>query len=401
MEIQDMLKMMRDPLGAPFFPVVFQVLLVVTWVLHIHFVTSAIGSSAYSIFAFLNKEADHLRLGRIAARLTPNMVGLGIVTGIAPLLFVQVIYDPLWYAANTLTGFWSVTFIFVVMGGYSLAYLFYLKGSKDGRLLWSAVLSLCLLCFAGWVMHALHAVSIRPEQWTYWYAPGGVIDTRGVIFHAYDIPRLFFLLPLQAGLGFAITLLFVAWYLRQRADADPVFLEWTANLGCRIGKTVSLLYGVAGLFWASAEGPEFGLTAFIAVLTFGLSAGLYLFFKSVDKQPIQAGAKAIGVWFAALLLVAIAREVIRTISLGRFDYSVANYPYIIDWGSVLMFGVTSIAGVSVVAYLVMVIYQAGLSADGTVSAKTERFGRIATGLLGAWFGFFLLVGLYTALFLQQ
>jgi len=94
-----MLEMMRDPLGAPFFPVVFQALLVVTWVLHIHFVTGAIGSSTFSIYAFWRKDPNLLRLGRITARLTPNMVGLGIVTGIAPLLFVQTIYDPLWYAA--------------------------------------------------------------------------------------------------------------------------------------------------------------------------------------------------------------------------------------------------------------------------------------------------------------
>jgi hypothetical protein len=400
MDVQEMLEMMRDPLGAPFFPVVFQALLVVTWVLHIHFVTGAIGSSTFSIFAFLRKDPSLLRLGRITARLTPNMVGLGIVTGIAPLLFVQTIYDPLWYAANTLTGFWSVTFIFVVMGGYSLAYLFYLKGSQDGRLLWSAVASLILLCFAGWVMHVLQSVSIRPDQWMGWYAPGGVIDTRGIQFHAYDVPRLMFMLPLQGGLSFAATLMFVAWYLRQRADADPGFLHWTAGIGRRIGLGVAPLYGVFGLFWAFTEGPEFGLTMFIAGVALVLSVGLFAFFWSQAKQPVQAGARALGVWALALLVVATTREVIRAVSLNRFDFSVANYPYIIDWGSVLMFGVTSVVGVSVVTYLIMVIYQSGLSADGTVSVRAERFGRVATAMLGAWFGFFVLVGLYSSLFLR-
>ena len=97
---------------------------------------------------------------------------------------------------------------------------------------------------------------------------------------------------------------------------------------------------------------------------------------------------------------ALAREVIRSVSLSRFNYSVATYPYIIDWGSVLMFGVTSVVGVSVVTYLIMVIYQSGQSADGTVSAKAEGFGRVATAMLGAWFGFFVLVGLFSSLFLR-
>jgi len=246
----------------------------------------------------------------------------------------------------------------------------------------------------------LHTVSIRPDQWMNWYAPGGVIDTRGIQFHAYDVPRLMFLLPLQAGLSFAATLMFVAWYLRQRTDADLAFLDWTASLGRRIGLIVAPLYGVFGLLWAFTEGPEFGLTAFIAAVAVGLSAGLFAFFWLQGKRPVLAGAKALGVWALALLVVAVTREVIRSVSLSRFNYSVATYPYIIDWGSVLMFGVTSVVGVSVVTYLIMVIYQSGQSADGTVSAKAEGFGRVATAMLGAWFGFFVLVGLFSSLFLR-
>jgi cytochrome bd-type quinol oxidase subunit 1 len=97
MTVGEMLKMMRDPLGAPFYPPALQVLLVVTWVLHIFFVTAALGTSLFSIVGFVWRRRDELalKLARIAARLTPNMLGLGIVTGIAPLLFVQTIYDPL------------------------------------------------------------------------------------------------------------------------------------------------------------------------------------------------------------------------------------------------------------------------------------------------------------------
>ncbi len=105
MDIGDMLEQMRDPLGAPFYPPALQVLLVVTWVLHIFFVTLALRASACSITCFLHPTDHRLRLARVAARLPPNAVGLGIVTGIAPLLFVQTIYDPIWYASNTLTGF--------------------------------------------------------------------------------------------------------------------------------------------------------------------------------------------------------------------------------------------------------------------------------------------------------
>lgn len=397
MTVGEMLKMMRDPLGAPFFPPALQALLVATWVLHIFFVTLALGASLFSIYAFWQRSSERARqLGRLAARLTPNALGLGIVTGIAPLLFVQTIYDPLWYTANSLTGFWSVSFIFVVIGGYSLAYFFYLKGSQDRRLLFTAVASFALLLFAGWIMHVLHGVSIRPERWMAWYMPDGVIDTRGVTFHTWNIPRLVFLLPLQAGLSLAVVLLFSAWYLRRRGD-DPAFLDWTAELGRRLGVTVSPVYALAGLGWALTEGPEFGVTVVALPLAL-LGVALTSYFVWLKGR--RHGPQAVLVWLAGLLVVAIVREVIRVASLARFGYTISDYPYHIDWGSVIVFGVTTVVGLAIITYLALVIYQAYAGHDGQISPRVEKLGRIATAMLGAWFGFFLLVGLYTLIALN-
>jgi len=400
MTVSEMLNLMRDPLGAPFYPPALQVLLVITWVLHIFFVTAALGNSLFSIVAFTWKKNDEqwLRLGRLSARLTPNTLGLGIVTGIAPLLFVQTIYDPLWYAANTLTGFWSVSFIFFVMGGYSLAYLFYLKGSKDGRLLFTAVLSFILLCLAGWVMHVLHSVSIRPEQWLKWYMPDGIIDTRGVVFHAYNIPRLVFLLPLQAVLSLSAIIMFASWYLSKRGDDAP-FLSWAAELGRKLGLLTSPVYALTGLLWALTEGPEFGVTLAIALPLMILGVLLTAYFARL-RQPTNQGPRLLVIWLAGLLVVAVVREVIRAASLARYGYNVADYPYQLDWGSIVVFIATTIVGVVVVLYLSLVIYQANASKEGTVSLRVEQLGKVATGLLGAWFGFFLLMGLYAVFFLR-
>ena len=74
---------------------------------------------------------------------------------------------------------------------------------------------------------------------------------------------------------------------------------------------------------------------------------------------------------------------------------------IVDWGSILIFGVTTIIGVAVVTYLALVLYQSGRTKrDGSVLPRVEQFGSIATGMLGAWFAFFILVGRYTSFFLK-
>lgn len=155
-------------------------LLLITWAIHILFATLATGTSAFTLYAFLFKKSDPYwqQLGKLTARLTPNSIGLAIVTGIAPLLFVQTIYDPLWYASATLNGTWTVFFIFIMMGAYSLSYLFYLKGSqRGGRYILSAMASFLLLITAGWIMHVLAETSIRPEHSKAWYVKSGVVDT--------------------------------------------------------------------------------------------------------------------------------------------------------------------------------------------------------------------------------
>ncbi|MGE0727620.1 MAG: hypothetical protein AB7O92_04010 [Acidimicrobiia bacterium] len=402
MEVGDLLERMRDPLGAPFYPPVFQVLLVITWVLHIFFVTVALGCSAFAVYGFVRRgegREHRVRLARHAARATTSATGFGIVTGIAPLLFIQTIYDPIWYASNTLTGFWSVVFVFVVMGGYGFAYLFYLKGSPRERLVWSAVASMVLLFFAGWIMHVLASVSIRPEQWQDWYAPGGIPDTRGITFHAFNVPRLTFLLPLQAGLGLAVVLALYAWYYGRRDDADEPYLAWVASLARRLGLAVSPLYALAGVAWALTEGRSLDVAIPVGVATGGLGVALFGLFFLV-KDPARRAPRMLWGWLAALAVVAVTREYIRATVLDRFGYSVSRYPYVVDWGSVLLFAVTTVAGGAVVVYFAMVLFQAGLRADGgPISRRVERLGRISFAMLGAWFAFFLLLGGYAVVVL--
>lgn len=52
MDLGTVLNTMRDPAGVPAHPVLFQVLMVVTWALHIAFVHLTLGCAGLSIYAF-------------------------------------------------------------------------------------------------------------------------------------------------------------------------------------------------------------------------------------------------------------------------------------------------------------------------------------------------------------
>jgi len=379
---------MRDPLGAPIHPLPIQILLVVTYVLHIFFVTAAIGSLAVGLYGLSRSEENWKRLAQVAVRLATQATGLGITMGIAPLLFVQVIYDPAWYAATTVMGLWTTLFIPTVALGYLFLYILYLRGNIAGV----GYVSLLLLLLAGWIMHNLSSFGLYPSRWVEWYAPGGVPDTRGVAFHGYNLPRFGALLFGQAALSLGVMLLLFAWYFRRREDVPQAFLAFVESQARGALRLGSILFGLLGAVWAFSQGAELGMALPVLIVTLAVAA---TFFLHSQKASSERALSTLGLYGLALLAVGILREGMRTAALERMGYGVLQYPFVWDWGSILYFVATALAAVPVIVYLAQVIYASGLKKEGADPAPSvERFGDLGVRLLVGWFIFYFALGLY-------
>lgn len=379
---------MRDPLGAPIHPLVVQVLLVVTYVLHIFFVTTSIGSLLLGLYGLRRQEENWQRLSKVAIRLATQTMGLGITMGIAPLLFVQVIYDPAWYTATTLMGLWTALFIPLVALGYLFLYVLYLRGNLAGV----GYVSLALLLLAGFVMHSLANAGLYPSRWVEWYAPGGVAHTTGERFLGYNLPRFTALLFGQAGLSLGVVLLLFAWYFRRREDVPQGFLAFVEGIAQNAMRWGAVLFGALGLLWAFTQGAELGLVLPVVLVVLGVSA---LFYLHAQRARMDNALASLGLYLVALLVVGILREGIRALALGRLGYSALQYPFVWDWGSILFFVATAIAAVPVIVYLAQVLYASGARKEGADPAPgVERFGAVGVRLLFAWFVFYFALGLY-------
>lgn len=379
---------LRDPLGAPFHPLIAQILLVVTYVLHIFFVTTAIGSLLLGLYGLGRGEENWERLSKVAIRLSVQATGLGITMGIAPLLFVQVIYDPVWYTATTLMGLWTVLFIPLVALGYLFLYILYLRGNLAGV----GYVALALLLLAGFTMHSLASAGLYPSRWVEWYAPGGVANTAGARLLGYDLPRFAALLLGQAALSLGVVLHLFVWYFRRREDVPEGFLAFVESLGQKALRLGALLFGGFGLLWALTQGRDLGMGLPLALVVLAV-AGLFLW-----HAPRAQGRNALatlGLYLGALLAVGLLREGMRVVVLGRMGYSPLAYPFVWDWGSLLFFLATGAAAVPVIAYLAQVLYASGARKEGQDPAPgVERFGDLGVRLLVAWFVFYLGLGLF-------
>jgi hypothetical protein len=133
MNIGTYLNVMRDPAGLPSPAIIFDFFLVLTFALHILLVNLVIGSALLILYGRFSSNPNAKLLSQSLSRLLVNSLSWAIVLGVAPLLFVQVIYDPFWYTANTMSAWWALGFLAFIALAFILAYVFYLGGGYEGK----------------------------------------------------------------------------------------------------------------------------------------------------------------------------------------------------------------------------------------------------------------------------
>lgn len=388
METAAMLKFLQDPMGVPFYPVVFQALMVLTFSLHIMFVNLTLGTIFLAVLGRLKGGERWGRLASAMARCATVNISLAILLGVAPLLFVQVIYDPFWYASNNLSAAWVIGFVFIMMAGYSATYLF-LSGEKtsEGAPMYGAAAFLLFL-LAGFIMHVLGFQALQPEKWLAWYTSHGAAATAGTVLHDFSVWRfLHFIVPAFGVTG--VLLMLYAWYFRARADLDRAYLDWAGRLGAKLAFHATTAEVVVGILWLLVIPRElrFYANPFIHVgilLSFGL---LWLLFSAQRSEEAaqRLALPAAAATFVTVLEMSAAREALRMAYLAPFGYSPLSHHLNLDWSSTVLFFATFALGLSVLGYLLAVVFSAGRVAGRfEAGPRLQTWGRVSIGLLVAW-----------------
>lgn len=381
---------LRDPAGVPFYPIVFQILYVLTWALHAAFVLLSLGSMGLSLYGSAKGSSDkHWSI------LTPHLIQTGkisvsilIVLGVAPLLFTQVIYDPNWYVTNTLSGMWVFIFIYTLIVGYSMYYWYYYanRGQKSGSTL-IGFISFGILVFAGILMHNFAVTSIMPNEWMNMYAPNGVVDTSGWTFNV-DLIRLAFMVSLSIPVV-GIFLQNYSRFLSTRKDFEASFISYTAKLGTNLSVTGLLISAVLFVLWMLQIGYLFhpvSLATIVGVLV------LLVMAKTNSNS-----------YYTTLILVVVAllistiREVIRFDIMGKLGYNIYDYPVNLEIPTIVMFLSTFlIMGFVGVAYLLTMAWKVGKNEgvfDGSKDVLVSRLGKSTLYIMITWMAIYFVWGI--------
>lgn len=381
---------LRSPAGVPSHPVIFLVLGVLTWALHILAVHVTLGGSLLSLIGLTRREGVNVGHWRRLALMLLNHakvgVSIAIVVGVAPLLFVQVIYDPFWYVSNVLSARWAIGFIVVLLLAYWALWLHYTrvhhhKASAPAPLAWGVV-SLALLLVVGFIMHVLTSQMLHPEAWKEWYAPGGVIDASGSRIHAFNPARFGFFIALALPVTGA-WLMACRKYLSGRDTEDNAYLNFLGQVAGKltlIGGILALALLAAWMLTLPAETANFALSPWTALAALTVALLMVLGKTGLD-----------GYWaFAWALVTALAAGILReayryAVLYGVHGYDFMNYKIVMDWYSTLLFFITFavVGGVSL-AFMISLAWKAGQTRGvytaGPVVSKLGTLTLVVTSL---------------------
>ncbi len=398
-QIGAMLKAMRDPAGSPFFPVAMQILQVLTWALHMVFVWTSVGGLLYAIYGLTRKDENHKRLARAMIELSKVSVSLAIVLGVAPLLFYQVIYDPLWYTSANLSASWYIMFIVFLLIGYYLLWFAYFSRKKDSLATLFSIGSVIFLILVGFIIHVVNYQSLFPEKWVEWYTSGGTtMNHSGLNIYSFNILRFVSLLIFPSIAVTGVFMMLYSWYFGKRKDfeGDKEYIAFTSRLGAKLALYAGALWIVTHILYIltipsdwNAKGSIFTILSIVGLL---ICAGIIFM---AQKNPIQMAIPSLLGGVVATLTIAIFREYLRVASTARFGYSIYDYKVNLEWLSPALFLGTTLTGLLLYAYTWWMAYRAGSTPKGEVYHANEvesSLGNAAVFVVILWAVVFILTG---------
>ena len=402
---------LMDPAGAPAHPLIFLVLGVVTFALHMTAVNVMLGTLGLSAWGSFSQNPYWQRLAGALGTTAKVAVSIAIVLGVAPLLFVQVIYDPFWYTSNVISAWWLLGFLAILTVAYLALYRFYglnhqyaedgsalpIQGAPQGGL-W-LVGSFILMVTCGVIMHAVVNQSLQPGEWMNWYAPEGVVDPHGRELHSITVARVaFFLLlsiPVTAGWLFGMRR-----YLLSAGEEDYGYIDFIENLAHNMARIGSLLVLLAGAAWMMTL-PEsmvwfrsslWMLLGLIPLAYFGAMS----FIQKKRVLCIFCNYMAFGMTLIMAIVLAALREVLRFVTLlEAAGWDALAYKVNMDWSSTVIFFVTFlVVGGLNLTYLLALAWKSGQTkALYTPGVGITRVGSMAILSLVLWVVGYFTIGI--------
>lgn len=202
-----------DAIPAPAW--IFHVLDVALFTLHILVINVLVGGTLLFLYSRVTRKGQERQLLEPLSRKLPVTFALGINLGVAPLLFLQVIWGHLFYTSSILLGtFWILVIPLVIVAYYG-TYI-HAKSERTSLAVAAIAAASLVLLYVGFVFVNNILLMMQPDQWQAYFG-----NRNGTVLLLSDptlLPR--YLHYMVASVAIAGLSLSILWTIRKRRDAE-------------------------------------------------------------------------------------------------------------------------------------------------------------------------------------
>lgn len=329
----------------------FDVLLLLTFPLHLLLMNAMVGGTLIALRSHLRRDPVHERLAYKIAQALPLLIAFTINLGVAPLLFVQVLYGHLLYTSSIMMGVFWLGVIPVLLIAYAAAYFYDFKFWSLGRRgLPVLMVAGALMLTIGFMFSNNMTLMLTPESWGAYFA-----HSDGVFLNLLEPtlwPRYVHMMigAIAVG-GLAIACLGRLW-----AKEDQQVAELANSVGMRQFFIATCVQIVAGIWFLLS------LPADIMLLFMGrnllASAVFILALACVIAVLVFAWKKALG-WTSLLAVVLVyLMSFMRAFVRGGYVDNLFVTQLVEtnqDFSPLMLFVVTLVVGLILIAWMVRAV----------------------------------------------
>ena len=339
-----------NPLPAPYW--VFEALLLVTFFLHILAMNAMLGGAVLALVARWGpgRRESSRRMFTDITRKLPVLMPAVITLGIAPLLFVQVLYGQFFYTSSIIMGWpWFLVLILLVTAYYGFYFVSYRNNRQPGRAGLVLLLSVVFIFIIAFMFSNNITLSQTPASWgaKYFGDPGGWNLN---LSDPTLIPRYLHFMVAAVAVG-GILLVLMAW---ARWNKDPEYARDVFHLGGKTFMYATMAEFVVGIWFLLALPQRMSnlfmggsplATLLLAIGVVGAIGAMILMSRTLRSQNIRlAGYSVVGVMGVVILSMVVIRELLRVAYLEPY-LRPEQFVVKTQWSVFTLFLVIFVAGV--------------------------------------------------------
>jgi len=306
-----------NPLPAPYW--IFKLLLVLTFFLHILAMNFMMGGAVLALAAkWRSKNRDQgKRIFVDLSKKMPVLLPATITLGIAPLLFLQVLYGQFFYASSIVMAWpWFLVLAFLTIAYYGFYYVSFHSGQDSAKTGTVMLFSVILVFLIGFIYSNNLTLSQTPTRWRakYFANPSGW----NLNFSEPTlIPRFlhFFVAAIAVGGLLLVFLALAKW------EQDREYARGLLQFGGKAFMFATMVQFLVGIWFLATLPRDLRMlflgdnplaTILLVVGVVGGIAAIFLMSDALRKENVRVAAYYVSVIVAVVIAsMSIMRDILR------------------------------------------------------------------------------------------